>query len=76
MRPALLEREERVIKNILRDAEKNKPPLIVCRKDRAYKLPESFNLFLFLNEKGLGTLFEKYTLQQEDSDFVYLTRKN
>lgn len=71
----LEEREAQVIKNIMADAEKNKPPLIVCRKNNAYKLPESFNLFLFLNEKGLEKLFEKYTMQQEDSDFVYLTRK-
>ncbi len=76
IKPLLEAREQKVIANILSDAEKNKPPLIVCRKDRAYKMPESFNLYQFLKNKGLSALFEKYTLQHEDSDFVYLTRLN
>jgi hypothetical protein len=73
IKPALLAREDEAIKNILKDAQKNKPPLIVCRKNRAYKMPEQFNLFEFLNQRGLAPLFAQYKLQHEDSDFVYLT---
>lgn len=73
IKSVLLAREDEAIKNILKDAQKNKPPLIVCRKDRAYKMPEQFNLYEFLKQRGLAPLFAQYKLQHEDSDFVYLT---
>lgn len=73
IKPAILAREDEAIKNILEDAQKNKPPLIVCRKTGAYKMPEKTNLYLFLKDKGLAPLFEQYKIQQEDSNYVYLT---
>jgi len=73
MKQAISAREDEAIKNILIDAQKNKPLLIVCRKNRAYKMPEQVNLFQFLKDKGLAPLFAQYKIQHEDSDFVYLT---
>ncbi|MDX2106686.1 MAG: hypothetical protein SFY67_09835 [Candidatus Melainabacteria bacterium] len=73
IKPAILAREEEAIKNILTDAQKNKPPLIVCRKTGAYKMPEQTNLYLFLKDKGLAPLFKQYKIQQEDANYVYLT---
>lgn len=76
VKQAILAREEETIKNILKDANKNKPSLIVCRKNKAYKMPEELNLFQFLKDKGLEPLFAKYKIQQEDANFVYLTLTN
>lgn len=63
-----------LVQNIIEDVRKWQPELIVCRTTGCYRLPKDFNLFEYLESRGLNDSLQDYEQLARTDHYIYFKK--